>query len=254
MPRSPRALDAEADPTGPQVAWAEPGPYLARCSGLQAALEPAERERATRFLHAEDRDSYLAAHLALRLELARRAGSDAAGLRWSEGPPPRLLPQHAENGLDRTWPWHGSLSHTRGAVAVASLAGGVVGVDVERHVELDPREEWTALGLGPGEAQRLRRLSLEERSAAFFDLWTLKEALSKALGLGLRAELAWFEFDWPTAEPDRAGWRLARLERGPAGGLGGSLRAYVRRPRPGLSLAVALPSGASGDLGALREL
>ncbi len=241
---------ASLDPAdgGPQVAWAEPGPYLSRSGGALASLEPAERERAARFVHAEDRDSYLAAHLAVRLELARRSGLDPAVLRWVQGPPPRLLPAGLGADGARAWTWQASLSHTRGAVAVASVPAGAVGVDIERHVELDPSEDWTALGLAAGEAERLRRLPLEQRGAAFFDLWTLKEALSKALGLGLRAELAWFELDWPLGEPDAAGWRRARLQRGPSGGPGGALGLFVRRPRPWLSLAVALSSGVPGEL------
>jgi 4'-phosphopantetheinyl transferase len=236
---------------GPQVAWAEPGPYLSRSRAALPSLELGERERAERFLHAEDRDSYLAAHLALRLELGRRAGLDPAALRWIQGPPPRWLPAEPSDAGSQGWTWQASLSHTRGAVAVASAPRGAVGVDIERHVELDPSEDWANLGLAAGEAARLRRLPLEQRGAAFFDLWTLKEALSKALGLGLRAELAWFELDWPFGEVDAAGWRQARLLRGPSGGPGQALGLFVRRPRPGLSLAVALGSGVPGTL---REL
>ncbi|TCO13132.1 4'-phosphopantetheinyl transferase superfamily protein [Kribbella steppae] len=76
-----------------------------------------------------------------------------------------------------------SLSHSRSLVAVAASATGPVGVDVEdvypRDVSglarrwFDPSElEWMA-----GEADEL---------TAFLQLWTAKEAVGKALGLGLR--------------------------------------------------------------------
>jgi len=78
-----------------------------------------------------------------------------------------------------------SLSHTPGAVAVAVAAGGQVGVDVEDlSRRVDPREgfqrffteaEWNWIEAG-------------ESTMRFLRLWTLKEAWSKAIGLGLSAD------------------------------------------------------------------
>ena len=73
-----------------------------------------------------------------------------------------------------------SLSHTRGAVAVL-LSGTDCGVDIER--------------LRPARMRAARLFFTPKEYASscdarlFWQLWTRKEALGKALGVGLRAEL-----------------------------------------------------------------
>ncbi|MDV9175751.1 4'-phosphopantetheinyl transferase superfamily protein [Streptomyces sp. W16] len=81
-----------------------------------------------------------------------------------------------------------SVSHGRGAVAVALCRSSRVdlGVDVESVRPLAA----LALARGyltPAEADWLGGLAAVERDRAFLWLWTQKEAVGKALGLGLRS-------------------------------------------------------------------
>lgn len=76
-----------------------------------------------------------------------------------------------------------SISHSRTLVAVAASAVGPVGVDVE---DVYPRE---VAGLArrwfdPAELEWMARQP--DELTAFLTLWTAKEAVGKALGLGLR--------------------------------------------------------------------
>jgi 4'-phosphopantetheinyl transferase len=83
-----------------------------------------------------------------------------------------------------------SLSYAPGLLAVAASLAGPVGVDVEgssRGDAVQPEvarlaERW----FDPDEAAWLRDRPAAERSRDFLLLWTAKEALGKALGLGLR--------------------------------------------------------------------
>jgi len=76
-----------------------------------------------------------------------------------------------------------SASYTERCVAVAAAYGGPIGIDLE---EVRPRdfqplaERW----FGPRELEWLGRQP--EQLVAFLRLWTAKEAVGKALGLGLR--------------------------------------------------------------------
>jgi 4'-phosphopantetheinyl transferase len=78
-----------------------------------------------------------------------------------------------------------SLSHS-GDVVVCGLApSGLLGVDVER---VRPRKQWDGLAdfaLHPDERSRLAELPEAARWQGFYRVWTLKEALAKALGVGL---------------------------------------------------------------------
>ncbi|NJP30909.1 4'-phosphopantetheinyl transferase family protein [Micromonospora thermarum] len=78
-----------------------------------------------------------------------------------------------------------SVSRTGGIIVVAVRAGGPVGVDVERCRPLP------ALGLAgrwydPAEAAWLAGRPPSGRERDFLRLWTAKEAVGKALGVGLR--------------------------------------------------------------------
>lgn len=162
-------------------AWAEP---------VAAHLMEWERERMGRFAKSGDRARYAAAHLLVRWALARRLGEPALDLTLdqTERGKPFVTGPASAAGISF------SLSHTRGLVGCASWSEAPVGLDLEaltrrlKVVELldevlssDEREQWDSHG-GPG---------LER----FLEIWTLKEALSKALGVGLGVAPAKWSFD-----------------------------------------------------------
>lgn len=78
-----------------------------------------------------------------------------------------------------------SVTHARGALAVALTGGSPVGVDVEVVRRLRA-EAMARAWLAPVEAAWVAGLPEEDRSAAFLWLWTQKESVGKALGRGLR--------------------------------------------------------------------
>ncbi|MEU8082858.1 4'-phosphopantetheinyl transferase superfamily protein [Micromonospora sp. NPDC049101] len=79
---------------------------------------------------------------------------------------------------------HVSVSHTRGAVAVALSTRAAVGVDVEPIRPL-PVVALARRWLPPVEAEWLTAQPEDRRVAAFLRLWTVKEAIGKAHGRGL---------------------------------------------------------------------
>lgn len=156
----------------------------------QGGLDAAERARATRFRHADDRDSYLAAHAALRLILAAATGQPPDALRFETGAhgKPALAP--ATPGAES---FHVNLSHTRGAVAVA-FARHPVGVDIEAARPLDDMREVAARVFAPEQIDALDAVPEAERTPLFYRFWTLGEALIKATGLGLSQDTRAFAF------------------------------------------------------------
>lgn len=81
-----------------------------------------------------------------------------------------------------------SLSHTDGAVAAIAAYGAEVGIDIERLV-LRPAEveaEFVQAAFDAAERQLLDEAPLK-RSEALLRLWCAKEAVGKALGVGLAA-------------------------------------------------------------------
>jgi len=200
-----------------------------------APLSADERERAARFVFARDRADYVAAHVLLRQMLCEVAGGRPEDWRFA-------LTSHGKPVLANPPPGATvafNLSHTRGLVACvvshASRAddrtdegpdGGIdVGIDVEGLRVRDAPGELLALAARFFSAAEVRGLEAEaigDRDARFLDLWTLKEAYIKAVGLGLSIPLDSFgfaldgrgalQFAPPATDNDAAAWQFALFE------------------------------------------
>jgi 4'-phosphopantetheinyl transferase len=147
---------------------------------LSAAL-PAEVADKTKNLQPADRRNTVVAYSLLRCGLM-----DAGRYRG------RMELAFSENGKPHIGGAEGfyfNVSHTAGAAACA-VSGREVGVDVERHVELDGRlADWVCTA---GERRILQASA--RRSRDFIRLWTLKESYIKYLGAPLSEELLGVEF------------------------------------------------------------
>lgn len=133
-----------------------------------------------------DRRRFAGARVALRTVLAPRLGCTPAALQFrtgSHGKPyvegPAAPAFNVAHAGDHAW------------IALAE-AGGEVGVDIERMDPALDREtlrELAAHCFTRGERAWLARLPADAWPRAFFLLWTAKEALLKALGLGIADHL-----------------------------------------------------------------
>jgi 4'-phosphopantetheinyl transferase len=155
-----------------------------------AVLSDEELAQYRRFHFAEDARDYALAHALLRTVLSRDGAH--APREWQFGKTPEGKPfvRDADAGGVSF-----SLSHTRGMVACAVTRDADIGIDVER-INRDVNAGGIAVRFfAPVEAAALGNLAPEVRTGRFFDLWTLKEALVKALGLGLSFPLDRVAFD-----------------------------------------------------------
>lgn len=165
---------------------------------LASLLSADERERAARFVYDLHRDRYIVAHGAMRRILGETLGRPPADLvfvnnAWGK-------PELAGAGA----PFF-NLSHTADLGALAIGWRCPIGVDVEqvRPVEQEVARHSFSLA----EQAELSRLSPQDWLQGFYRCWTRKEAVIKALGLGLAQPLDAFDV---TLAPD-APPRLLRL-------------------------------------------
>ena len=159
------------------------GPFVG--DDAQALLSDDERARQRSFVSPELRRRFGAARAGLRTLLGRHLDADPQSLAFAtnEFGKPRL----AGDGQV-----HFNLSHCEER-AVLAISNAEVGIDLERerpieHVDLARRyfhrHEVAAITALRDEAEQRR---------AFFLVWTLKEAVVKALGTGLSTPLDSFE-------------------------------------------------------------
>jgi len=182
-------------------------------------LSANERSRAARFLLAERAERFVAGRAILRELLSRYTGVPPLELVLRQSPTGKLLLAPRPDGL----PVHFNASHSGDIALYAITTGRDVGVDVEAvRADRDGRAiaERT---FSAGEREFLRRRWSADGPAAFYRLWTLKEAYLKATGDGLSRPLSSFEvrigpggeaaLRWDRSTPRRpAGWTLRRLE------------------------------------------
>lgn len=148
--------------------------------GLARCLAPDEVARARRFASSALHDRFVACRAFLRQVLAGHLGVDAGDVRFRYEPQgkPSLAAPH--RGL------RFSLAHS-GALAVCAVTQGDddIGVDVEHVRPLETADALARAVLSPVELVRLHALPESVRLRSFYEAWTRKEAILKALGCGL---------------------------------------------------------------------
>jgi 4'-phosphopantetheinyl transferase len=150
------------------------GQPAARLTGVCSA---AERARAAGMPLAARRREFLLARGIVRTILAAYVGVEPGALRLGTGP-------HGKPFVDAPAAPGFSVSHSHGRLVVAVTAGFAVGIDLER---VDRRIEIGVVArrfLPSDEAASLAALPPDARTAAFFRLWTRREAQLKARGSG----------------------------------------------------------------------
>jgi 4'-phosphopantetheinyl transferase len=166
---------------------------------LAGTLAPEEKERANRFKFGHLRDRYIAGRGALRAILAQYLRTEAAALRFDylDNGKPDLAGKFAKRGIDF------NLAHTGDLALVAITSIGPVGVDVEWVRPIKNVDELVARFFSKREDELFQKVSAGQKPAAFFNLWTRKEALLKATGEGITRSLNLVEVSFLPGEPAR---------------------------------------------------
>lgn len=195
-------------------------------------LSPDEQQRASRFQIEQKRLENVVGRATLRRLLGKFLALDPAALvfNYTSRGKPELAGALAGK-------LHFSVSHSGGLALIAVTRLCPIGVDVE-HVR--PRRydiEVARRFFTTRESTVLESLPEADRPAAFFNLWTRKEAWLKATGVGIAESMNRVELSFLPGEPahilsvadapDEAGkWTLAGLN--PATGFIGALAVRAR--------------------------
>jgi 4'-phosphopantetheinyl transferase len=147
------------------------------------ALAGDERARAERFLRPADGIRYAATRIALRQAIGAYLGVEPARLCFSYDDVGRPAVIDAPMGFDF------NVSHSGDFAMIAWSGTRRVGTDIESKRE---RLDWRTLAktvFGPHDHMIVKALPPHAQPDAFFDVWTAKEALLKAIGVGIAGGL-----------------------------------------------------------------
>ena len=165
---------------------------------LRETLSEDEDRRSAQFVMKRHRHQFIVARGHLRAILAGYFNVTPQEIRFRYGP-------QGKPALDDGWDRSGirfNLSHSDNWALYAFSRDREVGIDVERVRELDDFESLADKHFALREQTELLRLSAEQRLTGFFNIWTRKEALLKAVGSGLSLPLNQMVVDFSA---DRSG-------------------------------------------------
>jgi len=218
----PVFLNWAAPGTAPHLALGElqlwfadldrPAGAVADCEQL---LSVAERDRAAKYRFVVDRRRFIVRRALLRQLVASYVAQPAAALEFATNPfgKPQLAPPGRPDNLQF------NLAVAQGLALYGFGWNMALGVDLaQRRAECG----WTEIVAGffhPNEAAHIRQLPPPQQERAFYKLWTLKEALVKASGVGLSDPLARTDLSpllrnapAPVSQADGRCWRWTSWE------------------------------------------
>lgn len=214
-PAALRALVPVEAPAGVELWRLELDPLSGSLAELLPRLPPGERERCLRYHRPADRLRYALCRVVLRQLLAQRLHCVPQEVEIE-------IDAHGKPRLAQPADLHFNLSHTGRCALIALSTVGPVGVDIERVSTTLALADLQA-GLSPSEQ---RYCAHSARVQTYFQVWCGKEAVLKALGLGLAGPLhrvsalpvarRRYVVDLPFAAPPVQAWQLPA----PAGHVG----------------------------------
>jgi 4'-phosphopantetheinyl transferase len=157
--------------------------FVNKLSAFYDHLSDYEQTKADRFKHEADYSCYVTVHALLRIELSKLLGKKAKSISLGES-------EHGKPfvpGLDLPF----SISRTRNLFAFAvGHSNQFLGVDIE---QIKPEIDITNISrnyFSDKEQQLISSLkNSDDQKRTFFEIWTRKEALLKAIGIGINTEL-----------------------------------------------------------------
>jgi len=166
---------------------------------LEDLLSEEEKGQCGRFVRPADRARAVVSRASLRLVLAQYLGGDARGLAIRAGPSGKPLLDCADPSIQF------NISHTGDMALIAVTRGLRVGIDIELIREVPEIDAIIDSFFSAPEAAWFLSREKDERTRAFFLLWTRREAAAKALGIGIYESFA--RFTLPPADQAGPGFR-----------------------------------------------
>lgn len=146
-----------------------------------SVLNQDEQQRAARYHFDSDRKRFIVARGSLRFILAQYLNKEAADIVFQYGP------QGKPYVVDTTVQFN--MSHSEDRIVIGVGYHHSLGVDVEHMARTVEITDIAARFFTENEARQINTLKGSAQRRAFFNVWTRKEALLKAIGSGLSLSL-----------------------------------------------------------------
>lgn len=165
-----------------QVICIEPKSFESTTESLRRLLSLDEIERLERFRFDKDKLRFLVTRSLLRKILGFYLQRPPQDLCFNYNP-------HGKPALLDAPTLQFNVTHSESVTLIAIAYNFAIGIDVESMKKERPIDALVKRYFAPQENQYFQGLRVEERNAVFFQSWTCKEALLKAVGVGIAHSL-----------------------------------------------------------------
>ena len=172
-------------------------------------LNSEEANRMRRYQSRRQQEHFVLGRIILRLTLSKYFGCSPSDFNFHTDNQGKLF-LNSNNPPSLFF----SLSHSYNRLVVAVSRVRDMGIDVELVNEKREILKIAKRYFSPREFQDLSNLKVSVQTKRFYELWTLKESVLKALGVGLSGFLSKVKFTFPTS--DKLDLQFVFTEQGPA--------------------------------------
>ena len=165
------------------------------------SISDQDRTRASSFAKEKDRNLFIAAHFAL----------DSILKDIFQIPPIVLVDQYGKPFI-KDHPIQFNISHTENRVLLG-FSQQAIGIDIEKIIALPDLDLLIEYSMHPDEIYFLNVQEPLQKLQLFYRLWTKKEALVKAMGIGLGKELSSFTLQSTLEDDSWNAYEIAINER-----------------------------------------
>ncbi len=159
--------------------------FISQLDEFQSMLSYNEKKQAQRFVFTQHRECFIVVHGILRQLLANYLSTSPETIDI-------IYNSYGKPGVENI---NFNISHSQDLALFAFTKNFDVGVDIEFVKKDFVGDDIACRFFSEHEIQALLKLSIPERTLAFFNCWTRKEAFIKAIGKGLSFPLNKFDVD-----------------------------------------------------------
>ena len=179
-------LDAGMEAVDINAVYWDLGQQRQNLERFAASLCPEENARASRLVPPMHREQFILAHGLLRQTLAAALGQAPETLRFGRGVHGKpALVEDAAGGQRLEF----SLSRSEDGLLIATAVGTPIGCDLEQVRTIAQARTMMTQWFTQREHDAIERLSGGDFDRAFLSCWVRKEAMLKAVGVGLQRSL-----------------------------------------------------------------
>lgn len=161
--------------------WIQSGMSSSVHHFLHAKLSADEQARAQRYRFEKDQHRFIMVRAMLRLLLSHYAGLPVSSITFGRGKHGKPYLSYGDTSQAPQF----NVSHSKGWVVLAFSRHARLGVDIE-YIDPDVNmHQIIEMTLSDTEKTALFALPEHQQRTAFFHMWSRKEALTKAIGIGM---------------------------------------------------------------------